>query len=158
VVSPPCLKCFLRVTLRDVQSGPVEQDYPGQRLGLPESGSGAVASWGRRVLALCIDWLLSLLVSRVFVGNDVWTGEGAGQWAPLATFAVETWVLTTLLGGSAGQLICRVAVRRTSGQPLDLLRALVRTVLVCAVIPPMIYNPDRRGLHDLAVDSVALQR
>ncbi len=137
---------------------PDEPDYPGQRWGLPESGTGAAASWGRRVLALCIDWLLSLLVARAFVGNDVWTAQGAGQWAPLAAFALETWVLTTLAGGSAGQLICRVTVRRTSGQPLDLLRALVRTALICAVIPPIIYNRDRQGLHDLAVDSIALQR
>ena len=141
-----------------MDSGPVEQDYPGQRRGLPESGPGAVADWGRRVLALCIDWVLSLLAASTFVRDDVWTAEGGGQWAPLAVFALETWVLTTLLGGSAGQLLCRVTVRRTSGQPLDLLRALVRTLLVCAVIPPIIYNRDRQGLHDLAVDSIALQR
>ncbi len=61
-------------------------------------------------------------------------------------------------GGSAGQLICRVTVRRTSGRPLDLLRALIRTALICAVIPPIVYNRDRQGLHDLAVDSIVLQR
>lgn len=117
-----------------------------------------MASWGRRVLALAIDWLLSLLASSALLGQGVWTAPGTGQWAPLAVFALETWVLTTFLGGSAGQLICRVTVRRTSGRPLDLLRALARTLLVCAVIPPLIYNRDRQGLHDLAVDSIALQR
>lgn len=76
----------------------------------------------------------------------------------MAVFALETWVLTTFLGGSAGQLICRVTVRRTSGRPLDLLRALARTALICAVIPPIVYNRDRQGLHDLAVDSIVLQR
>lgn len=135
-----------------------ELDYPGARRGLPESGPGSVASWGRRVLALCIDWGLSLLAASAILGTDAWSGSSTGQWAPLAVFAIEVWVLTTLLAGSAGQLICRVTVRRTSGQPLDLLRALVRTLLLCAVIPPIIYNQDRQGLHDMAVDSIALQK
>lgn len=141
-----------------MEPGLEEQGYPGQRLGLPESGPGAVATWGRRVLALGIDWLLSLLASSALLGQAVWTAPGTGQWAPLAVFAMENWVLTTFLGGSAGQLICRVTARRTTGRPLDLLRALVRTILVCAVIPPLIYNRDRQGLHDLAVDSVVLRR
>jgi RDD family len=133
------------------------KDYPGARRGLPETGSGSVATWGRRVGALVIDWVLSLLAVSALTGRPVWSGS-AGQWAPLAMFALEVWVLTTLLAGSAGQLICRVTVRRTSGRPLDLLRALVRTLLICAVVPPIIYNRDRQGLHDLAVDSIALNR
>lgn len=133
-------------------------DYPGARLGLPEQGPGSVASWGRRILALCIDWVLSLLAASALAGRALWAGASTGQWAPLAVFAVEVWVLTTLLAGSAGQLVCRVTVRRTSGRPLDVLRALIRTLLICAVIPPIIYNRDRQGLHDMAVDSITLQR
>jgi uncharacterized RDD family membrane protein YckC len=141
-------------------SAPAEsQDFPGARWSLPESGPGSVAGWGRRVLALCVDWILSLLAAGVFLGREVWSGaQGSGQWVPLVIFAVEVWVLTTLAGGSAGQLICRIGVRRTSGQPLDLLRALARTLLICLVIPPVIYNRDRQGLHDMAVGSVVLQR
>ncbi len=134
------------------------QDYPGARWSLPPDGPGSVTSWGRRVLALCVDWVLSLLAAGVFGGRDVWTGAGTMQWVPLAVFAAEVWVLTTFVGASAGQLICRVTVRRTSGQPLDLLRTLVRTLLICAVIPAVIYNRDRQGLHDMAVGSVVLQR
>lgn len=141
-----------------VESDPVEQGYPGQRRGLPESGAGSVASWGRRFLALGVDWLLSLLAASALLRDDAWTAQGAAQWAPLAIFALQVWIFTTLLGGSAGQVLCRVMVRRTSGQPLDLIRALVRTLLICAVIPPAIYNRDRQGLHDLAVDSITLQR
>jgi RDD family len=133
-------------------------DYPGARRGLPESGPGSVATWGRRISALCIDWVLSLLAASALSGRPIWAGSGSWQWAPLAMFAIEVWVLTTLLAGSAGQLICRVTVRRTSGRPLDLLRALLRTLLICAVVPPIIYNRDRQGLHDMAVDSIALNR
>src|SRR5690348_16486936 len=37
--------------------------YPGQGLGLPERGPGSVASMPRRILALFIDWLLSMLIA-----------------------------------------------------------------------------------------------
>ncbi|MBA3309888.1 MAG: RDD family protein [Nocardioidaceae bacterium] len=141
-----------------MDAGSIEQDYPGRRRGLPEEGPGAVAGWGRRVLALVIDWTLSMLAVGAFIGQDVWSGQGAARWAPLVLFGCEVWILTTLLGGSAGQLITRVVVRRTSGQPLDIFRALLRTALICLVIPPVIYNRDQQGLHDLAVDSIALRR
>ncbi len=99
-----------------------------------------------------------MLAVGAFIGQDVWSGQGAARWAPLVLFGCEVWILTTLLGGSAGQLITRVVVRRTSGQPLDIFRALLRTALICLVIPPVIYNRDQQGLHDLAVDSIALRR
>jgi uncharacterized RDD family membrane protein YckC len=131
--------------------------WPGQRLGLPEHGPGSVAGWGRRLLALTIDWFGSLMVVGVFLGPDLWSGTGAAQWAPLSVFAIERWVLTSLSGGSAGQLVTRVRVVRTDGGRLDPGRALVRTLLLCLVIPPVVYNRDQRGLHDLAVDSVTVR-
>jgi uncharacterized RDD family membrane protein YckC len=131
--------------------------WPGQRLGLPEHGPGSVAGWGRRLLAVTIDWFGSLMVAGVFLGTDLWAGTGATQWAPLLVFAIERWLLTSLSGGSAGQLVTRVRVVRTGGSRLDPGRALVRTVLLCLVIPPVVYNRDQRGLHDLAVDSVTVR-
>jgi uncharacterized RDD family membrane protein YckC len=131
--------------------------WPGQRLGLPEHGPGSVAGWGRRLLALTIDWFGSLMVVGLFLGTDLWSGAGAAQWAPLLVFAIERWLLTSLSGGSAGQLVTRVRVVRTDGSRLDPGRALVRTVLLCLVVPPVVYNRDQRGLHDLAVDSVSVR-
>lgn len=133
------------------------QRWPGERLGLPQTGRGAVAGWGRRTLALVLDWVASMMVVSFFIGTDLWSGSGTAQWAPLAVFAAERWVLTTLTGGSLGQLLCRVRVIRTDGNPLGPGRALARTLLICLVIPPVVYNRDQRGLHDLAVDSVAVR-
>ena len=109
-------------------------------------------------MALVIDWVLSMLAASAFYGQDVWGGGGYAQWAPLSFFALEVTVLTALLGGSAGQLMVGVRVRRLDGSVLDPIRALGRTLLICLVIPPVIYNPDQRGLHDLAVDSIALRK
>ena len=105
-----------------------------------------------------IDWVLCLLVASAIRQTGWWDGSGARQWGPLGVFAVEVTILTSLLGGSAGQIILRVVVRRTNGAPLDPPRALLRTLLICLVIPPLIYNRDQQGLHDLAVDSITVKR
>ncbi len=135
-----------------------EPDYPGRRKGLPPTGPGSTAGWGRRLGALVIDWGLSLLVASAIRQLGFWSGDGARQFGPLVVFAVEAWILTTLVGGSAGQLLIGVTVRRVSGAALDPARALLRTILICLVIPPLIYNRDQQGLHDLAVDSIAVRR
>jgi len=41
---------------------------------------------------------------------------------------------------------------------VNLLVALLRTLLICLVVPPVIYNRDRRGLHDLAAGTVTVRR
>lgn len=135
-----------------------EPSYPGERLGLPPEGAGSVAGWSRRVVALGIDWAASMMVAAAFVGTAVWTGRGAEQWATMLVFLLEATLLTALVGGSFGQLIARVAVVRTNGRPVTVLHALVRTALICLVIPPLVFNRDQRGLHDLAVGTVTVRR
>lgn len=131
--------------------------YPGSRLGLPEDGPGSVASWGRRLLALAIDWFASMLVAAAVFGTSVW-GQGLQAWAPMGVFLVEAGVLTALMGGSFGQLVSRVAVVRTDGRPVNLLPSLGRAALVCLVVPPLVFNRDNRGLHDMAFGTVTLRR
>ncbi len=132
--------------------------YPGQRLGLPATGRGAIAGWPRRILALFVDWIASLLVAGFFVGPGVLSSDGAESWTTLLVFFVEVSLFTALVGASFGQLLAKVAVVRLDGRPVSLLAAMVRTLLICAVVPPVIYNRDQRGLHDLAVGSVTVRR
>ncbi|HET6561445.1 MAG TPA: RDD family protein [Marmoricola sp.] len=133
----------------DTASG--EQEYAGQRLGLPAEGTGSVASWGRRIAALFIDWLACMLVAQVFVDNT----DG---FVTMAIFLGEVTVFTALAGGSFAQLALRIAVIRLDGKRVNLLHALVRTVLICLVIPPVVFNRDNRGLHDLAVGTITVNR
>lgn len=133
-----------------------EQEYAGQRLGMPETGRGSVASWGRRIGALFLDWFASLFVANVLVrltGIDL-----AVEVVTLLVFFVEASLFTGLLGGSFGQLAVRVGVVRLDGSPLTIAQAMIRTFLICLVIPPVVFTPDRRGIHDLVVKSVAIQR
>lgn len=136
--------------------------YPGQRLGLPQDGPRSVASWLRRGLALLVDWVAASLVAAGFFGYE-WFGETAGQqgWvalSPILVLLVEASVLTALLGGSFGQLALRILVVRLDGRPVNLLQALGRTALICLVVPPLIFNRDNRGLHDLAFGTIVLNR
>ena len=137
---------------------PDTDEYPGQRLGLPAEGSGSVADYGRRIAALVIDWFVAILVASIFVGGDVWTGEGAGLWAPLAALAVELTLLDGLLGYSIGRRLLSIAVVRIDGRrPVGIPRALLRSVLLCLAVPALILDQDRRGLHDLAAGTVVVR-
>ena len=116
-----------------------------------------MASWGRRFLALIVDWFASMLVAAAFFGGAVW-GHGAEAWAPMGIFLLEATILTPLMGGSFGQLLLRVAVVRLDNKPVNLLQSLARTALICLVVPPLVFNRDNRGLHDMAVGTVTLRR
>jgi uncharacterized RDD family membrane protein YckC len=105
-----------------------------------------------------VDWFASMLVAAAFAGPGVFSSRGWAAWAPMAVFLVEASVLTPLLGGSFGQLLTRVAVVRVDGKPLSLLLAVARTLLICLVIPPLIFNRDQRGVHDLVAGTVTVRR
>lgn len=113
------------------------------------------ASWLQRSGALLIDWLASSLVAAVILGTFE---SPANQWLPLVVFAFESAVGVALVGASFGQAIVRLHVRRLDGRPLSLLRALERQVLVCLVIPPLVFRSDGRGLHDILTDSACFPR
>ena len=118
------------------------------------------ASWPRRIVALVIDWIASTLVTIGIVGlGDYSQRGGTSSWVVLGVFAVEVSLLTTLAGGSFGQLLTGIRVLTTEGRPLSLLVAIARTLLICVVMPPLIFKPDSgRGLHDLWTGSAAYVR
>lgn len=117
------------------------------------------ASWARRVLALVIDWLACSLAVAGVVGWHTFTtpGSEAKAWV-LPVYVVETVLLTALAGGSFGKLVTRLRTVRVDGdpRPLDPVRALARQILVALVIPPLIFRPDGRGLHDLAAGTASV--
>jgi len=117
------------------------------------------ASWRRRIAALIIDWAASILVTVGIMGLGDYLDDPSSGWIVLGIFALEVSVLTTLAGGSFGQLLTRIRVLTTEGRPLSLLPALARTLLICLVVPPLIFTPDNgRGLHDMWTGSAAYVR
>ena len=118
---------------------------------MPPPAAWETASWGRRILALFVDWFACTLAVSLFtpVYGVATTRPASGGccWA----FVLETAVLTALSGGSFGKLATRLRVVRNdgSGRPVGLLPSLARSILVAAVIPPLVFRPDGRGLHDM---------
>jgi hypothetical protein len=122
--------------------------YPGQDLGLPERGPGSVASMPRRILALFIDWLLSMLIAYGLTHSQFWT---------IVVFAIEVYVLTATTGFTVGKRLVGIRTVRTNGGLVGFGWALVRTVILLTVIPPLLTDRDLRGLHDRASDTVVIR-
>ncbi len=117
---------------------------------------GEAAGLGRRLAAVTIDWVASLLVaSVVFPGLRPWS-EGA-SFPILLVFFAEVTLFTWFFASSFGQRLLRVEVVDLHGERLSLWRIALRTLLICLVIPAVIIDAQGRGLHDRAVGSVAVR-
>ncbi len=125
-----------------------KEKYPGEKFGLPENGPRSVAGMGRRLLALLIDWLASTGVALALFHSAGWT---------LAVFSVEVWLLTALTGFTLGKRVLGIRVARLDGRPVGFGWALVRTILLITVIPPLVTDRDLRGLHDRAANTIVLR-
>lgn len=130
----------------------VEQGWPGQRLGLPESGVGSVAGFGRRLGAFGLDALASYLVASVLTRSHL-----PGNWS-LLVFTIEYVVLLSLTGQSAGMRLSGLRVLALPrGTPPALLAVVIRTVLLVLLVPALIWDRDNRGLHDKAAGTVVVR-
>jgi uncharacterized RDD family membrane protein YckC len=141
--------------LGGARSAGADLGYPGERLGLPEKGSGAVAGYGRRLLALFIDWGLSLLVSSFLARALDWSPPQRSL-GTLVIFGVQAWLLIGLLGTTIGKRLCGIRVARLDGRPVGPVWSLARSVLLLLVVPALIWDRDHRGLHDRAANTIVV--
>jgi uncharacterized RDD family membrane protein YckC len=79
------------------------------------------------------------------------------QYWTIAIFAAEVYVLTALTGFTVGKRIVGLRVVRLDGRPVGLWWALLRTLLLLAVVPPLVFDGDLRGLHDKAADTLVIR-
>jgi uncharacterized RDD family membrane protein YckC len=128
---------------------PGGQDYPGQRLGLPESGPGSAAGFGSRIRALMIDWLPCWVVAQLLTSNPVFS--------QLALFAALTTLSIGIAGRTPGHAVAGLRVALLDGRRAGFGPAVIRTVLLCLLIPPVVYNIDGRGLHDRTAGTIVLR-
>lgn len=117
------------------------------------------ASWGRRIIALIVDWTASTLVVIAFVGVERYTEPGSiASIYTLGVYVLESWLLTWLAGGSFGKLVTGLRVVPASGRlhGMSPLRLLGRQVAIAVVVPPLVFKSDGRGLHDLLADTATI--
>lgn len=168
-----------------LEGGPGDQgDSSSARpsaLGLPASGPGSRATLGRRVLALLVDWTLSLAVAAQVFPDPTSPAPGifaADPTGTLGVFAVSTAVLVSTLGFTIGHRVVGIRVvrvrdlvarrdggrdggagdgRRALGAP-GVVAGVVRTLLLCLVIPAVVWDGEGRGMHDAAAGTVLVRR
>lgn len=134
--------------------------WPGKDLGLPEEGPRSVGRIGRRIVALLIDGALADLVAYV---TGVWSpvngsGDIAHSWIQIAIFAALQVLFICLLSGSFGHICVGLRVVPMRGGYVGVWRPVVRTVLLCLIVPALIIDRDSRGAHDRIAGTVLVRR
>ncbi|SDJ20316.1 Uncharacterized membrane protein YckC, RDD family [Nonomuraea maritima] len=137
-----------------MRSAGVDLGYPGERLGLPESGSGSITGWGRRIGALVIDWMICtwFVVQLVLRMNPA-----ESPWAPVAVFALQYLLLVAFMGQTFGHRLMGIRVAAMDGGDPRLLPVAVRTVLLCLAVPALIWDRDHRGVHDRVSNTMVVR-
>jgi uncharacterized RDD family membrane protein YckC len=130
--------------------------YPGETLGLPESGPGSLAPMGRRLAALFVDWLIAYGLALLALGL------GAISTNMLSTAILVIWFLlglvaVRLFGFTPGQLALRLGVVALDGR-LGIGRVAARGLLVALVIPALFTDWDGRGLQDRVTNTAVVRR
>ena len=126
-------------------------EYPGERLGLPDSGPRSVARIGRRFGAVILDWALAAVPAYLLIG-----GSHPELWN-LVCFAVLQIIFIPTLGGSIGHRLFGLRVVPLVGGWVGIWRPVVRTVLLMLVIPVLVWDSDQRGFHDKIAGTVLVR-
>lgn len=125
--------------------------WPGERLGLPESGPRSVGRIGRRIVAILIDWGLAALPAYLLVG-----GTNASVWN-FVFFALMQVIFIPTIGGSIGHRLVGLRVVPIAGGWVGIWRPIVRTLLLCLVIPLLVWDSDQRAFHDKIAGTVLVR-
>jgi hypothetical protein len=144
-----------------VEPGSADQkpnDYPGQRLGLPQSGPKSLARMGRRVGALFVDWLIGYGLAALAMA------VGLVSMPMLSTAVLVIWfvlgaVSLRLFGFTPGQFAFGLVVVPVDNRlHVGLGRAVARGILIALVVPPLITDTDMRGLQDKLTATAVVRR
>ena len=111
------------------------------------------APFGRRFGALVIDWALCLLVAAFYADPRV------VAWPPVLVLIVLDTVCIGLFGKTPGMALAGIrCISIADGGAIGLARALLRAILLALLVPAIVLDSNRRGLHDHAAGSVVITR
>jgi uncharacterized RDD family membrane protein YckC len=121
-------------------------------LGLPAEGPGSLAGFGQRIGAFLVDAVAAALLTGLVTAPDP-----PGNWS-LLTFAVITVVYLVGTGQTPGMRLLGIRLAHPqSGRRLAPWRAVVRTALLCLLVPALVVDADGRGLHDRLTDTAVIR-
>lgn len=131
--------------------------WPGEKLGLPESGSGSLASVARRACAVFIDWLVCWGLAGVVTHYTDFFGG-------ISTVTIMLWALVGIIGGwlfarTPAMAVLGIGVARIDipGTRVGLWRAVVRTLLTAFIFPAAMVDADGRGMHDRGTGTAVIR-
>jgi uncharacterized membrane protein (DUF485 family) len=110
-------------------------------------------SLARRFGALMVDWMLAALLSLGFFA-DPRVNPLPAMLIFIVAYALFAGLTCVTPGMWAARLRC---VSVADGRPIGIARAAVRGLLRYLVVPVLIMDADRRGLHDRLVGSTIVQ-
>lgn len=130
--------------------------YPGETLGLPKTGPGSLASMGRRLAALMIDWLIAYGLAALGLAIGL-VSEPMLSSAVLVIWFVLGVVALRLFGFTPGQLALGLRVAALD-ERLGLGRVALRGLLVALAIPALFTDWDGRGIQDRVTNTAVVRR
>lgn len=134
--------------------------WPGSRLGLPQEGRGAVATFSIRVIAFLADIAASGLASGLVLAFLAHPTDRQRQAAGLAVLFVESALLVALTGQTLGMRVTGLQVLRIKDPTRlpGLAAGIIRTVPLIASLGLVgFFTKDGRGLHDRAAGTVVVR-
>jgi uncharacterized RDD family membrane protein YckC len=109
------------------------------------------ANFGRRFAALLIDWALCLVIASLYADPRI------VAWPPVVLLILFNTLLIGLFGQTPGMALARLrAVSVVDGGAIGIPHGLLRGVLLALLVPAVIMDGDRRGLHDRAAGSIVV--
>jgi uncharacterized RDD family membrane protein YckC len=141
-----------RAALEPAEESGERQRWRGQRLGLPETGPGSVATIGSKLLALIVDVVLAALIAWAFTAPDPPLNWSLVPWFLISVITVSFFGFTPGMGALGIR-----AVRMNGAAMIGPIRAIPRAILVGLIVPAAIWDGDGRGLHDKAAGTIVLR-
>ncbi|GAB3946436.1 RDD family protein [Corynebacterium tapiri] len=131
--------------------------WPGENLGLPQSGPRSMASVGRRAIAVFIDWFICQFIAGAIHSFTSSLGD-------TMTLTLILWVILGIIGGwlfarTPGMALLGMGVARIDvpGARVGLWRSVVRTLLTMFVFPAAMVDADGRGMHDRGTGTAVIR-
>jgi uncharacterized RDD family membrane protein YckC len=140
-------------------SGPPtpSEHVAGVRLGFPAQGPGSVASTGARIGAFVIDAIVANLLAGIPYLFGVRYTPNSRTFVVLGAFLLIELIFDATYGQTLGKRMLGIRVIRVDGNGLASFSWLVlRTVLLGALVPAVVWDRDRRGLHDKAAGTIVV--
>ena len=115
-------------------------------MGRPATGPGSIGRFLKRLGALFVDWILSMIVCSIFFHSN--------PWLTLALFGIGQILGVGLTGHTIGHRLFGMQVQSVEGKAINFVQGLIRSLLLCLFIPALVADKDQRGMHDRLAKSI----